>query len=84
MRPSSQPERAGQGPGRPPTHGLTALRKAVTRLGTPRLDGRSIVAVAARRFKADLVADRGGDPSRAQATLIELTARSCSRRWTTG
>ncbi|MCC6765252.1 MAG: hypothetical protein IT293_11380 [Deltaproteobacteria bacterium] len=62
--------------GRPPTHNATALRKAVTRLGTKRLDGRSTVAVAARRFKADLTADLGGDPSRAQRTLIELAART--------
>ena len=37
---------------------------------------QSAVAVAARRFKADLTADLGGDPSRAQATLIELAART--------
>jgi hypothetical protein len=65
-----------RGRGRPPVHGLYQLRKAVTRLGTRRLDGRSAVAVAARRFKADLTADLGGDPSRAQATLIELAART--------
>lgn len=57
-------------------HNATALRKAVTRLGTRRLDGRSTVAVAARRFVADLTADLGGDPSRAEATLIELAART--------
>lgn len=56
--------------------GLSTLRKAMTQLGTKRLDQRSAVAVAARRFKADLTADLGGDPSRAQATLIELAART--------
>ena len=68
--------RAGSRTGRPPTHSLTALRKAVTRLGTKRLDQRSAVAVAVRRFKADLTADLGGDLSRAQATVIELAART--------
>lgn len=62
--------------GRPPAHSLTSLRKTMTRLGTKRLDRRSAVAVAARRFKAELTADLGGDPSRAQATLIELAART--------
>lgn len=62
--------------GRPSTHSLTALRKAVTQLGTKRLDQRSAVAVAVRRFKADLARDLGGDPSRAQATLIELAGRT--------
>jgi hypothetical protein len=56
-------------------HGLTKLRKAVTELGTTKLDGRSRVAVAARRFKADLLADLGGNPSRAQETIAELAAR---------
>lgn len=48
----------------------------MTQLGTKRLDQRSAVAVAARRFQAELRADLGGDPSRAQATLIELAART--------
>jgi len=48
----------------------------MTLLGTKRLDQRSAVAVAARRFTADLTADLGGDPTRAQATLIELAART--------
>lgn len=48
----------------------------MTELGTKRLDQRSAVAVAARRFKAELTADLGGDPSRAQATLIEMAART--------
>lgn len=76
MRPPVVSQGARKKGGRPATHGATALRKAVTRLGTRRLDGRSTVAVAARRFVADLTADLGGDPSRAQATLIELAART--------
>lgn len=64
-----------RGGGRPPTHSLTKLRKTLTELGTAKLDGRSRVAVAARRFKADLLADLGGNPSRAQETLCELAAR---------
>jgi hypothetical protein len=56
-------------------HGLTTLRKTITQLGTAKLDGRSRVAVAARRFKADLLADIGGNPSRAQETIAEMAAR---------
>src|SRR5207237_1264922 len=61
--------------GRPPTHGLTTLRKAVTRLGTRRLDGRSAVAVAARRWKGEVAADLGGALSRAQETILEAAAQ---------
>ena len=76
MQPSPASDAARSKGGRPSTHNATALRKAITRLGTGRLDGRSTVAVAARRFIADLTADLGGDPSRAQATLIEFAART--------
>ncbi len=73
---SPVPPRSGRGRGRPSSHGATALRRAVTRLGTRRLDGRSAIAVAAKRFKADLIADLGGDLTRAQETLVELAART--------
>ena len=69
--PGSKPGR-----GRPRTHGFTQLRRTLRVLTTKRIDQRSAVAVAARRFKAELTADLGGDPSRAQATLIELAART--------
>jgi hypothetical protein len=62
--------------GRPTTHGLTAWRKTLAKLGTQRLDQRSAIAVAAKRFKADLVRDLGGDVSRQQETVIELAART--------
>lgn len=76
MEPTARTERRNSRTGRPPIHGLNALRKAVTRLSTKRLDQRSAIAVAVRRFKADLVRDLGGNPSRAQETLIELAART--------
>jgi len=47
----------------------------MTRLGTKRLDGRSAVAVAARRWKAEVAADLGGDLSRAQETILESAAQ---------
>jgi hypothetical protein len=76
MQPPTASDAARSKVGRPPTHNATAMRRALTRLGTRRLDRRSTVAVAARRFKIDLARDLGGDPSRAQATLIKLAART--------
>src|SRR5688572_5029731 len=62
--------------GRPPVHGLKTLRRAVTKLTTRRLDGRSTVAVAARTWKADIRRDLGGDLTRAQETLLESAAQA--------
>jgi hypothetical protein len=73
---SASPTRRAAAPKRTYSrHGFTKLRKAVTELGTAKLDGRSRVAVAARRFKADLLADLGSNPSRAQETIAELASR---------
>ena len=58
--------------GRPPVHGLKTLRRAVTQLTTRRrLDGRSAIAVAVRRWKEDVRRDLGGDLTRAQETILE-------------
>jgi hypothetical protein len=62
--------------GRPPVHGLKTLRRAVTQLTTRRLDGRSAVAVATRRWKEDIRRDLGADLTRAQETILELAAQS--------
>jgi hypothetical protein len=62
--------------GRPPVHGLKTLRRAVRQLTTRRLDGRSAIAVAVRRWKADVTADLGGNLSRAQETILEAAAQS--------
>jgi hypothetical protein len=57
-------------------HGLKTLRRAVQQLTTRRLDGRSAVAVAVRRWKDDVRRDLGGDLSRAQETILEAVAQS--------
>src|SRR5262245_35542738 len=62
--------------GRPTQHGLTQLRRSVTQLGTHRLDGRRAVAVAARRFKADVTRDLGGNLTRSQEAAVELAAQT--------
>jgi hypothetical protein len=58
--------------------GLFTLRRHLIDLGSRAIDQRSSVAVALRRWKADLVRDLGGDDqlSTQQHTLIELAARS--------
>ena len=61
--------------GRPPVHGLKTLRRAVTQLTTRRLDGRSAVAVAVRRWKEDVRRDLGGDLTRAQDTILGAAAQ---------
>lgn len=71
-----QPSRRWPRRGRPPVHGLKTLRRAVTQLTTRRLDGRTAVAVAVRRWKDDVRRDLGGDLSRAQETILELAAQS--------
>jgi hypothetical protein len=53
------------------TYGLTTRR-----LGTKHLYHRSAIAVAVRRFKAELTADLGGDSHRAQETVGEVATRN--------
>src|SRR5439155_4791001 len=62
--------------GRPTQHGFTAMRRALTVLTTKRLDGRSAVAVAVRRWKEDVRRDLGGDLTRAQETILESAAQA--------
>jgi hypothetical protein len=66
----------GRPNGRPRLHGLRQLKDHLRVLTTRHLDGRSRVAVAVKRFREDLARDLGGDPSRAQETLIETAART--------
>jgi hypothetical protein len=50
------------------------MRRVLARLTTQRLDGRSALAVAVRKFKADVAADLGGDLTRAQQVVLEQAA----------
>ena len=58
-------------------HGLTPLLKAVSKRGLNAVDGRSALAIAARDWRAGLIADRGGPDEISTATkaLIELAVR---------
>src|SRR5437870_3114639 len=63
-------------PRRRGTHGLYAMRRSLSVLTTRRLDGRSAVAVVARRWKEDIRRDLGGDLTRAQETILEAAAQA--------
>jgi hypothetical protein len=58
----------------PPDH--RCRYRCRTQLTTKRLDGRSTIAVAVRRWKDDVRRDLGGDLSRAQEAIVELAAQS--------
>jgi hypothetical protein len=77
MPPDAPPKKRRHWHGGRTTHGLTTMRRDVTRLTTRRLDGRTIVAREVRRWKEDVARDLGGDLTRAQETILELAAQ----RW---
>src|SRR5437867_4875146 len=64
------------GAGRKATHGAAIMRRTLRTLTTRRLDGRSALAVAVRRWKEDVRRDLGGDLIRAQETILEAAAQS--------
>ena len=64
------------GAGRKPTHGAATMRRTLRALTTKRLDGRSALAVAVRRWKDDVRRDLGCDLTRAQETILEAAAQS--------
>jgi len=78
MAMNARPKHGGwrPGAGRKPAHSLRRLRSAVTALTTKRLDGRSAVAIAVRKWKDEVRRDLGGDLSRAQETILEAAAQS--------
>ncbi len=76
--------RGGGKPGRsgPPgnsnarTHGTHSLRHAIKVLGNRAISRRTKVGRALAAWRADLVADLGGDVSTQQAALIDLAVRT--------
>jgi hypothetical protein len=57
-------------------HGLTALRGAVRTLGPRVLDRRTTLGKQLAVWKAELIADLGGDPTTGQRAVIELAVRT--------
>src|SRR3989442_10603505 len=64
------------GAGRKATHGAAIMRRTLRALTTRRLDGRSAMAVAVRRWKEDVRRDLGGDLSRAEEVILESAAQA--------
>lgn len=58
------------------THGLTVLKRAVNGLGNRLIDRRTATGKALARWRADLIADLGGDVSTQEETLIDLAVKS--------
>jgi len=58
-------------------HGLNTLKKAWSQLGNRALDGRSPAMVAIRKWRAELIADLGGDDaaSTQQLAIIDLAGK---------
>jgi hypothetical protein len=58
-------------------HGLNSLKKAWSQLGNRALDGRSQASVAIRKWRAELIADLGGDEaaSTQQLAVIDLAGK---------
>ena len=61
-------------PGRPPSHGFRALERILRQHGLSALDQRSTLARELAHWRQSLASDLGGDPSTAQATVIERVA----------
>ena len=79
-----QGERRGDAPpiprqsrqGRPPTHGLYALKRSVAQLGTRLVDRRTTLGKQLAAWHDDLVRDLGGSPSTGQLAVVDLAVRT--------
>ena len=58
-------------------YGLNTLKKAFPQLGNRALDGRSQASVAIRKWRAELIADLGGDDavSTQQLAIVDLAGK---------
>jgi hypothetical protein len=57
-------------------HGLHALTRRVSAKGLRSVDGRTTAMRAVAAWKADLIADLGGDPSAQKLTLIDAATKT--------
>jgi hypothetical protein len=59
-------------------HGLYSMKKALMRLGGHAIDRRYRVGKSLAKWRADLIADLGGDVTTQQSALIDLAVKqSC-------
>ena len=58
-------------------HGLNSLKRAWSQLGNRMIDGRSPAAIAIRKWRAELIADLGGNDaiSTQQLAIIDLAGK---------
>src|SRR5438034_9483829 len=63
-------------PGHPPRHGAAMLTRILRTVPLDTIDRRSSAGVFMRRRREDLTDQLGGDPSPAQAILIEEAAKT--------
>jgi hypothetical protein len=57
-------------------HGLTVLKRAVNTIGNRLIDRRTVTGRALAKWRADLIADLGGDVSTQQSAIIDLLVKS--------
>ena len=57
-------------------HGLNILKRAVNGLGNRGIDKRTATGKALAKWRADLIADLGGDVSVQQDTVVDLAVKS--------
>ena len=59
-----------------PKHNLYTMKRAVNALGNRAIDGRTTTGKALVKWRADLIADLGGDVSTQQEAVINLAVKS--------
>jgi hypothetical protein len=76
-QPSVDKGGAPKGNGNARKHGLSTLKKAWSQLGSRVLDGRSQASVAIRKWRAELIADLGGEEavSTQQLAIVDLCGK---------
>ena len=73
-----RPTTSERPPGRPPKHGLIALKRAVRTLGGRVIDRRTTLGKALAQWRGDLIADLGGRDAvtTQQAAVIDLAVKT--------
>jgi len=57
-------------------HGLYAMKRSLSQAGYNAIDRRTSVGKALDKWRAELIADLGGDVSTQQSAIIDLASKS--------
>lgn len=57
-------------------HGFTVLKRAINTVGNRLIAGRTVTGKALAKWRADLIADLGGDITTQQSALVDLAVKS--------